>query len=650
MKSVLLFLFVAATAKAQLSLLPENLKAVPALPILRSSSLQDSHIQKFKKLFTHAVPVQIYSEDQFTQLASILDSQFQKSLAPLSSQAPACENKEIENYLLALQVAGRYADCAKLAASCQNKTTGPKPFMIAALCESTRYIYSNADLFFELATDPKWSTSPDYLESIFQRASYSLYGHHEDQVDGILSQIPNSTPEDRKMWKALLQRAGEIDTGDITKEQVDQFLQSQILVSQGSFKSLLLSLQIRIAQRDSHYEEALDSLLIHGNELINPLHWYYVAYSTLYYGLDQNFAWARKIYDVYNHYANPWMSLPLEGNTYNYTEIYNDICPNQLIQPSQNLEFEKVKSDLRTGQVSIADALGRLDILRSRFLGKADFLTVYANLLSLQGRHLDAFNMYWDAHTLCPYYNRANWGLSVEKRFAQFSGRPDYNYLNSKIDRELAGRVIPQAISTYIVNWNSLNADIQKHVAFGARIWMPYMQTMEQNQSHTYIKFAYELLSEAPELSDVRDQRIGGENYPYDNRLWDDVRGVGGSMVVGDLAEVYQSAQGDYNLLGHEMAHQFQYILEKIDPTGLDCIVRQYAQAKAIKNFPDSYSSQNMEEHFAQGVTYYLVPADSPARFGLNQNWVKRNNSAQFDFIQSIDYANGDFSKITCVR
>ena len=67
MKSVLLFLFVAATAKAQLSLLPENLKAVPALPILRSSSLQDSHIQKFKKLFTHAVPVQIYSEDQFTQ-------------------------------------------------------------------------------------------------------------------------------------------------------------------------------------------------------------------------------------------------------------------------------------------------------------------------------------------------------------------------------------------------------------------------------------------------------------------------------------------------------------------------------------------------------------------------------------------------------
>ena len=57
-----------------------------------------------------------------------------------------------------------------------------------------------------------------------------------------------------------------------------------------------------------------------------------------------------------------------------------------------------------------------------------------------------------------------------------------------------------------------------------------------------------------------------------------------------------------------------------------------------------------MEEHFAQGVTYYLVPADSPSRFGLNQSWVKRNNSAQFDFIRSIDEARGDFSKIYCVR
>ena len=647
MKWIFGFIFIVSTAEAQLSMLPENLKPIPTRQNL---SQQDAHIQKFKKLFSDKGSEQKYSEQQFTDLALILDSQFQKTLAPLAGSAPTCESKEIENYLLALQTAGRFDDCAQLAASCQASTTSPKTFLIAALCASNRYIYSSADLFFEKATDPKFANSPDYLESIFQRASYSLYGHHEDQVDGILALIPNSTPADRMLWKALLQRVGEIDTGSISKAQIDHFLDQQIQASVGSFRGLLLSLQIRVAQRESKYDEALDNLLAHAQEMENPLQWYYVAYSTLYYGLDQNFARARKIYYVYYKYSNPRMNLPLENNTYDYTQIYQTVCSNQLIQPGQNQEFEKIKSDLRTGQVTIAGALQRLDILKSRFLKKADFLTAYANLISLQGRHLDAFNMYWEAHKLCPYYNRANWGLSVEKRFAQFSGRPDYNYLNSKIDRELQGRIIPQAISTYILNWNSLNADIQKHVAFGARIWLPYMEVMEQNQSHTYIKYAYELLSEAPDLSDIRDQRIGGDNYPHDNRLWDDVRGVGGGMVVGDLSEVYQSSQGDYNLLGHEMAHQFQYILEKLDPAGLDCIVKQYSQAKATNNFPDSYSSQNMEEHFAQGVTYYLVPADSPARFGLNQMWVKRNNSGQFDFIQSIDFARGDFSKINCVR
>lgn len=635
-KIIMGLLFSSLGAFAQLSMLPEPMKAIP---VLTKSHTSHIFINEFLNTF---------SEKQITELAALLETQFKKTLTPLTQPSPTCEKPELESYLLALQTSGRFDECKALAESCRDKTIGPKPFLIAALCASSRYQYAEADHFFEMATDPRWNTSSDYLENLFQRAAYSLYGHHEDQVDGILAQIPNSNQQSRKMWKALLQKVGEIDTGLIKPDQIKHFLSEQIKNSSGNFKGLLRSLQIRIAMRESRHDEAIQGLLDHAPEIQNPLYWYYVSYGTLYYGLDQNFSWARKIYDVYNRYANPWMSFPVENNTYNYTEIYGRICKNQLTQNNDDREFKQIKSDLRSGHITIESALQKLDLLKNKLGEKADYLSAYAGLQALQGKHQEAFQLYWRAHQLCPYYNRANWGLTIEKRFFQYSARPDYEELNKRIDRELEEHIVPDAIATYIVNWNSLNADVQKRVVYGSRIWLPYMQALDQYKMNSYIKYAYDLLSESPQLSDIRDERIGGANYPHDNRLWDDVRGVGGNTVVADLAEVYQAVQGDYNLLGHEMAHQFQFLMEYKYPKGYACIVDQYIKAKAKNNFPDSYSSQNKEEHFAQGVTYYLVPADAPSRFGLNQAWVKTNNPQQFNFVESIDLARGDFSKIAC--
>lgn len=41
-------------------------------------------------------------------------------------------------------------------------------------------------------------------------------------------------------------------------------------------------------------------------------------------------------------------------------------------------------------------------------------------------RHEEAVATYWDAHSLCRYYNRANWGLLLEKRFSKYSKMDDY--------------------------------------------------------------------------------------------------------------------------------------------------------------------------------------------------------------------------------
>ena len=91
----------------------------------------------------------------------------------------------------------------------------------------------------------------------------------------------------------------------------------------------------------------------------------------------------------------------------------------------------------------------------------------------------------------------------------------------------------------------------------------------------------------------------------------------------------------------------------KVGYVSLDRLLAESAPAKNAratldKNFPDGYSAYNKEEHFAQGVTYWLIPQDAPARFGLNKSWVQQFNPQQFDFINSIDEAHGDFSKLSC--
>jgi hypothetical protein len=644
--TILMALFLCSLAQAQLSMMPELHRPIPDLPNLNQTFQKRPNQTDFPILGNFRPTA--YTEKQITELASLLNLQFTKTLAPLNFQVPSCESENLEKYLLALQTAGRFDECTQIALRCVSQIHDSKPFLIAALGEASRFQYAQADLLFEMATDPLFKLTAPYTEALFQRASYSLFGHHENLVDGILELIPEASKADIRLWKGILQRVGEMDLQDLKKNQIDQFLEERIQKSTGSLKGLLISLQIRIQMRSSQYDEAIDGLLEKAAQIENPNLWYYTAYSTLYYGLDQNFAWSRKIYDVYNQYAHPWMSLPLEHNTYNYSQLYGSICTKHLVQPQESAEFYQIKNDLRLGRTTITQALARLEILKTGFSNRADYLSTLAGLLALQNQHAQAFQLYWEAHKLCPYYNRAHWGLTLEKRFAQYASRPDFDKLNAKIDRELQGRIVPQKIESYIVNWNSMNADVQKRIIYGSRIWLPYMESLEQDEKHTYIKYAYDLLSDSPELSEIHDERIGGANYPHDNRLWDDVRGVGGEMVVADLGEVYQASQGDYNLLGHEMAHQFQRLMESVYPAGLSCIIKQFNEATSNKNFPDAYSSQNKEEHFAQGVTYYLVPDDSPSRFGLNQNWVRQNNPQQFNFIKSIDEARGDLKKINC--
>lgn len=651
--STVLFLFIifSSPASAEFLFVPEQNQPVPSLTEARSQIFRNATKSLTNSLLfsTEYKTSKPRPEVDVDELAAELSGQFKKNLALLASPAPACESSESGSYTLALYISGQFQECAAYATSCAVRARAPEALLRGAQCEAVRFEHTKADQLFEQATSPRFSAVEGFEEAVYTYASYALYGTQEDQVPKILAKA-GWNEEEKVFWTALLNRTGASDTGNISAVEIDRFLERQIKGRRGSFRALLMSAKLQIHLNEFRYTEGLKDLSQYAPEMKNPLLWYSLAYRLIYSGLDQDFAQARKIYDAYNKFANRWWWFPVEQNTYTYTytEIYARACRATLLQGADFDRLTQIKAQIRSGELAPTNALDAITILVRELPGKADVMTTYGGILALLGRHSEAMDAYWTAHQACPYYNRANWGLTLERRFLKYSSLPDYAEGAARVERELKDVVIPSAVSTYFLNWGALGAETQRRVVYGARIWLPYIESLLANNMAAYIKFAFDLLSESPALADIRDQRIGGVGYPNDNRLWDDVRGVGGEIVVADLAEIFQTVQGDYNLLGHEMAHQFHYLLKEKRPSGADCITKLYTAAEAANNYPDPYSKQNEFEYFAQGVTYFLVPSDSPKRFGLNQSWISKNDPKQLAFVRSIEESQGDLEKISC--
>jgi len=642
MPQVLLFLglfFQVLSAQAQVPLLPETSRPLPKF---------DSHHLHLTPLKRQLISISPQRDPQ--RLAQALEAQFQTALRALENPEPACSSPALPDFLLALLIRGELDRCSALAARCASPAlaTSPRVALQGALCESTRFQFRRAHEHFERATAPEWPANEDLEEVVYQYASFALYGIFESEVDRILSRIPTWDSAQRKLWAGLIKRAGQADLGDLTKTEVDAFTGEKIAQTKGTFQALLKSLRLRAAANDFNYTLALRLLRDDGPQLQNPLLWYDLAYDVLYAGLDREFVKARPIYEVTARYSTPWTKLPVENNTYTYTELYNGVCRSQLLQGPERTQFAALKARLREGQVSLKDARGLVHEWRTRHPQKADVLVTWAGLAALEAQHEEAFQTYFQAHQLCPSYHRANWGLLLEKRRLRFRQMPEYGANERRVLETLAKYPIPPDVGRYLVNWTALPQNVQERVAYGSRIFLPYLRKLRDENFRGYIKYAWDNLSESPGLSHLRDVRIGGANYPHDNRLWDDVRGAGGSDLVADLVEVYNTVHGDYNLLGHEMAHQIQFLMEKQSPRSFQCLVALWEKAKRENNFPDTYSSYNKEEHFAQGVTYSLIPSDSPKRFGLNRSWLERNNPEQLRFIDSLENAKGDWNQVRC--
>lgn len=580
----------------------------------------------------------------------------QQSLKRFSNiEIKECDSEESYDFALALSINGNYQACIDYVSNCQiaNPKTVKLPALIqGARCAAFEYNYQKAfDLLSRglVAEDFKGERASAL---ILELATLARNTSFSEQTERIIEQGPNWSASDRTLVLGLVQMMSASPPSTVSKKQVFEFIDREVAGANEFYSRFLKNLRITLYSNDYQTQKAYEFLVQDAASLINPLDWWPSGFSILYEMADGiDFSQAKNLYLSYLPFAHARSVLPKESNVHTYSEISNESCKATMLQGEELIAFKQQLNRWKKGTLSLESLLNFIRTRPVSSLEKSDLLSTYASLLAIQGQFQEAEKYYWQAHLRCPYNNRAHWGLTLLSRRKKYQSFPEFKANEDYLYATIKNISFPPETRTYFSNWPSLPVDSQNRVKFAARIWAPYLKPMFAQGNLSYIKLPFEVLSEAPGLAELKDARIGPPNMPnylYDNRLWDDVRGAGGKSVAADHDEVFQTVHGDYNLLGHEMAHQFHAFIARSAPHLNTCIDKLYAAAQRRDLFSDGYAKSTVKEYFAQGITYYLISPQMPARYGLNASWFQKNDPAFFSFMASIENSKGDLNQITC--
>ncbi len=586
-------------------------------------------------------------------LAAVLSSQF----ARLGQTRPplSCLGTSGQRYILALSVRGQYQECLAYAERCarRSEAMAMRTLVQGARCAVALQQHRRAlDLFRQGATLRAFRRADDASFLLMEYATFTEFGIYPRLTNAVVELHPRWRRRERGLALAAVRL---LKRGDVTAEeklQARQFIEEQLVRARGAYADWLKVARLSIAHDEGEIPRAVQLLREDAPTLVNPLDWWVLGYRTLYRAaLNANFAAATALYQAFLPHAHSRSWLPTEQNVLTYAQIRQSACPATLLQGEGLGDFQAVLARWREGSLGIdelrADLRARLALAPTA----ADLLTAQGDLLSLGGDPAGARAHYWRAHQACPQYNRAHWGLELLNRDERYAGYPEYARNEARLREVVARTQLPAEAAQYFVNWPGLPEAARARVTYGTRLWAPYIRELHAHGLKTYIKLPFEILSDAPGMHGLRDARIGPPTMPSyrnDNRLWDDVRGAGGATVVADLHEIQQAVHGGYNLLTHEIAHQFHHHLQNARPDLYQCLERLYAAARGRNRFPDAYAASNVKEYFAQGATYHMVPADSPARYGLNASWLPANDPDLHRFLQSVEASQGDLSRVEC--
>lgn len=208
-----------------------------------------------------------------------------------------------------------------------------------------------------------------------------------------------------------------------------------------------------------------------------------------------------------------------------------------------------------------------------------------------------------EALQACPQYGRAHNLLAKaleQQRLAIDVHHADY-------ERRFARTPMPVIadIERFVLNWNELSPRHRKRVALSIAPWKAFVPVLVAGGETLYIKPLYMRLSETPGLEEMKDQRID-----YDSRLWDDVRGAGGSHTVTGIEDVEALISDRYNTVLHELSHQVHGVLGADDWRAIEALYRQAKarDAASADGFLSRYAGGSIWEYFAEGANSEMTP------------------------------------------
>lgn len=103
---------------------------------------------------------------------------------------------------------------------------------------------------------------------------------------------------------------------------------------------------------------------------------------------------------------------------------------------------------------------------------------------------------------------------------------------------------------------------------------------------------------------------VAGEKT-FDGRYYASIRGVGGHVTVSGIEHLDQAANGGFNTIAHEFAHQVH--IAALGKRELNEIRRLYEKARREGLALDYYAASNEDEYFAQGYEAFVSDRKRPS-------------------------------------
>lgn len=539
-----------------------------------------------------------------------------------------CGDPDAVAYARGLSAHGELAACLEYALACtsagaRDRATLGAMALVGAGCATNQGLADEARALYEIATDPDAiGDCPDARGRALSYAFFALAQGGGLDAGEILARVGGWDPA--RAEAALLL----IATGATPDELVELEAWAAEAIESGdpllAMQAALFWIQqveYILGDRDLALrlvEANLAPLAASGRIISIVIRTYLNFYSMG--GGDLSVA--KRIYDGFIPYTSPRGWLPNEQNVHTYTELHAGPCADALLVGDELASYRALRAGWIAGEITTEDGLVEVSAQLDQAGDRAELLALRGAMLEAAGDPDAASAAYWRAHEVCPYYNRSHWALQQIQLAEQLRRGPR---------RDPPELPEEDALGSYVVNYASLTEDERAGLRFGLAIWLPYLGDLIAADNIFYAKRPFELLSEAPGASGLRDQRVA---YEGDYRLWDDVRGMGGNPVVADISEVVLTPYGGYNLAVHEVAHQ----VHLSGPGSLDaCIQALYDGASARGLFVNYYAGLNPEEYFAEGVTHFSIPAGTSPYFGTNRQWLLDNDPALDALVAQID-------------